>query len=125
MPCLALTLQLLQCGSPQQVLDGLPGLLAPIMTMRRIARYYSTPARMTGLFSKLTNQMMRLCRASILAQGKLWDQDRGALIAKMRVRCLSVELPQSQIIHCCLRALAMEQETTTVQCSVTSHQQWC
>ncbi len=59
--------------------------MSAIMTMHRIARYYGTPARMTCLFVKLTNQMLRVCRASILAPGKLWDQDKASLVANMRV----------------------------------------
>jgi dynein heavy chain len=79
-------LQVLRSGNPQQVLDSLHTLLQSIMTMYKIARYYGTPQRMTVLFSKITNQMIRLCKDSILAPGKLWDQDKATLIANMKVR---------------------------------------
>ncbi len=44
--------------------------------MHTIARYYNTSERMTTLFQKVTNQMIRNCREHILAGGKLWDQDK-------------------------------------------------
>lgn len=78
-------LQVLKSGNPQQVLDSLHTLLQSIMTMYKIARYYGSPQRMTVLFSKITNQMIRLCKDSILAPGKLWDQDKATLIANMQV----------------------------------------
>jgi dynein heavy chain len=76
----------LKSGSPQQVLDSLHTLLQSIMTLYKIARYYGTRQRITTLFSKITNQMIRLCKDSILAPGKLWDQDKTVLIANMQVR---------------------------------------
>jgi hypothetical protein len=78
-------LQVLKSGNPQQVLDSLHTLLQSIMTLYKIARYYGTPQRMTTLFSKITNQMIRLCKDSILAPGKLWDQDKATLISNMQV----------------------------------------
>lgn len=72
-------------GSPQQMLDSLRSLMQSIMTMYKIARYYGTPQRMTTLFQKITNQMMRGCKESILAPGKIWDQEKTQLIANMKV----------------------------------------
>jgi dynein heavy chain len=72
-------------GNPQQMLDSLRSLMQSIMTMYKIARYYSTPQRMTTLFQKITNQMMRGCKESILASGKIWDQEKTQLIANMKV----------------------------------------
>lgn len=78
-------MQVLRSGSPQQVLDSLHTLLQSIMTLYKIARYYGTPQRMTTLFSKITNQMICLCKDSILAPGKLWDQDKPTLVANLQV----------------------------------------
>lgn len=83
--CGCAMLQVLKSGNPQQVLDSLHTLLQSIMTLYKIARYYGTPQRMTTLFSKITNQMIRLCKDSILAPGKLWDQDKATLISNMQV----------------------------------------
>jgi dynein heavy chain len=79
--------EVLKSGSPQQVLDSLHTLLQSITTLYKIARYYGTPQRMTTLFSKITNQMIRLCKGSVLAPGKLWDQDKPSLVANMQVGC--------------------------------------
>lgn len=78
-------MQVLKSGKPQQVLDSLHTLLQSIITLYKIARYYGTPQRMTTLFSKITNQMIRVCKDSILEPGKLWDQDKATLIANMQV----------------------------------------
>lgn len=75
-------------GSPQQMLDSLHSLMQSIMTLYKIARYYGTLQRMTILFQKITNQMMKGCKESILAAGKVWDQEKTALVASMRVRLL-------------------------------------
>lgn len=73
-------------GGPQQVTDSLRSLMQSLMALYRIARYYGTPGRMTGLFAKITNQLIRLCREAITGPGKIWDQDKAALVANMQVR---------------------------------------
>ena len=48
-----------------------------------IARFYNTNDKMTGLFVKITNQMIRNCRERILAGGRyqdIWNRDPGELI---------------------------------------------
>jgi dynein heavy chain len=82
---IAVALQVMYGGSPQQMLDSLRSLMQSIMTMYKIARYYGTPQRMTTLFQKITNQMMRGCKESILAAGKIWDQEKTQLTANMKV----------------------------------------
>jgi dynein heavy chain len=77
-------------GAPQDILDSLPGLIANIMTLYKIARYYGTPERMTILFVKITNQMIAACKQHILEPGKIWDQDKLQLIANMKVRQLNL-----------------------------------
>lgn len=88
---------MLKAGNPQNVLDSLHTLLQSIMTLYKIARYYGTPQRMTILFSKITNQMIRLCKDSILAPGKLWDQDKATLIANMQVCSTRGQHPASSL----------------------------
>jgi hypothetical protein len=77
-------LEVLRAGTPAQVLESLHALLQAIATLYRIARYYGTPQRMTTLFCRITNQMIRLCKQSILAPGKLWDQDKPSLLDNMK-----------------------------------------
>lgn len=45
-----------------EIVDALPGLLNNIRMMHTIARYYATPAQMSILFMKITEQMIVNCR---------------------------------------------------------------
>ena len=54
-----------------------------IKMIHTIARFYNTNDKMTGLFVKITNQMIRNCRERILAGGRyqdIWNRDPGELI---------------------------------------------
>lgn len=45
-------------GTPETIKDTLPALMNSIKMIHTIARYYNTNERMTGLFVKITNQMI-------------------------------------------------------------------
>lgn len=92
------TLQALYGGSPQQMLNSLRSLVQAIMTIYKIARYYGTSQRMTTLFCKITNQMMRGCKEHILARGKIWDQEKSQLIASMKVSCMIIAYCHCQLL---------------------------
>ena len=79
-------------GTPETIKETLPALMNSIKMIHTIARYYNTNERMTGLFVKITNQMIINCKHNILTfglvrQGKvpkkgqmpsddeLWDHD--------------------------------------------------
>lgn len=74
-------------GTPETIKDTLPALMNSIKMIHTIARYYNTNDRMTGLFVKITNQMIANCKNTILtfkksATGKkplnediLWDHE--------------------------------------------------
>jgi dynein heavy chain len=79
-------------GTPETIKETLPALMNSIKMIHTIARYYNTNERMTGLFVKITNQMIKNCRANILnfkfirkgiepkkgnlpADDDLWDHD--------------------------------------------------
>jgi dynein heavy chain len=53
-------------GTPESIKDTLPALMNSIKMIHTIARYYNTNERMTGLFIKITNQMISNCRFSII-----------------------------------------------------------
>lgn len=51
-------------GNPQQIIDTLPALMNAIKMIHTIARFYNTADKMTGLFMKITNQMIKNCVAT-------------------------------------------------------------
>jgi dynein heavy chain len=82
----------LRIGTPETVLDALPGLLNNIKMMHTIARYYNTSERMTTLFRKITNKMIWNCKQYVNGPDpniKLWDQDVPKLIQRLHA-CLAL-----------------------------------
>ena len=74
-------------GTPATILENVPAMMNNIKMLHAIARYYGTPDRMPVLFAKISNQMIANCRAFIVAPGKLYDQDKPALLAYLQARC--------------------------------------
>jgi len=81
-------------GNPITIRETLPVLMNSIKMIHTVARYYNTDERMTGLFVKITNQMITNCKMYVLTFKKiegvktskkkggsglddsiLWDQD--------------------------------------------------
>jgi hypothetical protein len=81
-------------GNPVTIRETLPVLMNSIKMIHTVARYYNTDERMTGLFVKITNQMITNCKTYVLTFKKiegvktskkkgssgmddsiLWDQD--------------------------------------------------
>ena len=60
-------------GSIQEIIETLPALMSAIKMIYTIARYYNTPEKITNLFVKVTNQMIRNCKRKI-QDGKNSDQ---------------------------------------------------
>ena len=82
----------LRTGTPETVLDALPGLLNNIKMMHTIARYYNTSERMTTLFRKITNKMIWNCKQYVTGPDpnvKMWDQDIPKLISRLHA-CLAL-----------------------------------
>lgn len=53
-------------GTPESIQETLPALMNSIKMIHTIARYYNTNERMTGLFIKITNQMIANCKFQII-----------------------------------------------------------
>jgi dynein heavy chain, axonemal len=83
-------LEPLYVGTPQAIVDGLPVLLNSVKMMHTVARYYATPERMTTLFRKISNQLVTRCSEFVGEGGNLWNQNRPALLDKMRL-CVKME----------------------------------
>jgi len=70
-------------GTPQQIIDTLPALMNAIKMIHTIARFYNTADKMTGLFMKITTQMINNCKKRILNGEKpdfIWNRDPISLI---------------------------------------------
>lgn len=85
-------------NSFQDVIDGLPALLNAVKMIHTIARYYNTNERMTKLFSKITNQMVALCKnrliqgtyqASSMSSEKIWVRNPDVLMNELEL-CLKL-----------------------------------
>ena len=77
-------------GDPRQILDGIPGLMNNIKMMHTMARYYSTPQRMTTLFQKVSNQIINNCKEYLAAPGTLWNQPKVPLLERLRL-CVNLK----------------------------------
>lgn len=89
----------LYTGTAASIAEGLPALLNSVKMVHTIARYYNTSARMTGLFVKITNQMIATCKV-------------GTTLASTATKNKSVKLTLNG-------ALSMEARTT-VACMLTA-----
>ena len=83
-------------GTPHTIQESLPTLINNIKMMHTIARYYNTSERMTVLFQKVTNQMVRNCKEHVLLPGKLWDQDKVVLLENLTAAVRLNEAYQEQ-----------------------------
>lgn len=52
--------------------------------MHTIARYYATPAQMSVLFMKITEQMIVNCRGFVNKNGNMWEQESPELIGDLK-----------------------------------------
>ncbi|TYZ58790.1 hypothetical protein PybrP1_001566 [[Pythium] brassicae (nom. inval.)] len=82
----------LYSGAPGAVVDALPALMNSVKMIHTIARYYNTTERMTKLFMKITNQMIALCKKSLVGKAppeSIWDKDPEALLVDLEA-CLKL-----------------------------------
>eukprot|EP00756_Hemistasia_phaeocysticola_P037128 Hpha_TRINITY_DN16680_c2_g14::TRINITY_DN16680_c2_g14_i1::g.182401::m.182401/K10408/DNAH; dynein heavy chain, axonemal len=69
----------LEKETPQVIIELLPALVNNIKMMYTIARYYATDSHMMVLFCKITNQLIKACKADIrqgggISAARLWAQ---------------------------------------------------
>ncbi|GMF34281.1 unnamed protein product [Phytophthora fragariaefolia] len=82
----------LYSGTPTSVVDALPALMNSVKMIHTIARYYNTTERMTKLFMKITNQMITLCKNSLVGREPpeaIWDKDPEDLLLGLEA-CLKL-----------------------------------
>ena len=70
-------------GNPETIKETLPALMNSIKMIHTIARYYNTNERMTGLFAKITNQMITNCKFNILNFRRIREGSSGKKGAPM------------------------------------------
>ena len=76
---------LLSRCSPEQMIEHLPGLMNSITMIYNVSQYYNTSERITSLFLKITNEMIRMCRNFILGDHyRIWEIDRPVLIERVQ-----------------------------------------
>ncbi|KAJ1446978.1 dynein heavy chain and region D6 of dynein motor-domain-containing protein [Pelagophyceae sp. CCMP2097] len=79
-------LEPLQGGTPNAIVDAVPALLNALKMVHTISRFFNTTERMTKLFMKITNQMIKSCKLAVLGSDDahlLWDADVDALLATL------------------------------------------
>ena len=72
---------------PTQILESLPLIANNLAMVRGIVRHYAQPASLAAFLRRIANQLIKRSRQHILAGGKLWEQDRPALIAALGDAC--------------------------------------
>lgn len=83
----------LYSGTPTSMLNVLPALMGSLKMIHTISRYYNTTERMTALFQRVTDQMVRGCKTWLLAGGSidaLWDRNPQELIGDLE-SCLRLK----------------------------------
>jgi dynein heavy chain, axonemal len=73
-------------GTATTIIDTLPALMNSIKMIHTIARYYNTNERMTSLFAKITDQMIKNCKQCITGGASvdaLWDKDPQELVRQL------------------------------------------
>ena len=82
------SLEPLYSGNVHSVQEGLAGLMNGLRMVHNIARYYSTNERMTQLLCKISNQMIKVSKWTIVGASKkedsMWDQPSGELLRTLR-----------------------------------------
>eukprot|EP01062_Namystynia_karyoxenos_P079539 TRINITY_DN8407_c0_g1_i1.p1 TRINITY_DN8407_c0_g1~~TRINITY_DN8407_c0_g1_i1.p1 ORF type:complete len:4892 (+),score=1969.11 TRINITY_DN8407_c0_g1_i1:217-14892(+) len=69
---------------PQAMMQVVPQCINVIKMIHAISRHYNTSERMTGLFVKITNQMIRSCKRYLERDGKIWDQEPDVAMKALR-----------------------------------------
>jgi len=78
-------------GTPMMVQDALPTLMSAMKMVYTLSRHYGTPQRMTGLFLRMTNEMIANCRRylnggdRVVNPKKIWTNKPADLIANFKM----------------------------------------
>ena len=87
--------------SPKHIIETIPALMNSIKMIHTIARYFNTTERMTGMFMKISNQLINRCKEEIIGPNgdpveSIWEQKPAELIVTFE-SCLKLnEVYQEQ-----------------------------
>ena len=74
--------------TPVQMVEHLPGLMNAIGMIYAVSQHYNTSDRMTSLFVKITNQMIRNCQQYIMGDvSKVWEIETSVLVERVADCC--------------------------------------
>jgi dynein heavy chain len=98
-------------GTPDSIKDTLPALMNSIKMIHTIARYYNTNDRMTGLFIKITQQMINNCKYNILYFRRIREgtEKTGKRIMSDEVLWSHEEYPPDELIPVLKTCLELNQ----------------
>lgn len=68
---------------PAAIIEALPLITNNLRMVHGISRHYSQPAALAAFLHRIANQLMRRSREHLIAPGKLWDQDKPALVENL------------------------------------------
>eukprot|EP01063_Lacrimia_lanifica_P013617 TRINITY_DN20252_c0_g1_i1.p1 TRINITY_DN20252_c0_g1~~TRINITY_DN20252_c0_g1_i1.p1 ORF type:complete len:4669 (+),score=1741.83 TRINITY_DN20252_c0_g1_i1:139-14145(+) len=74
----------------------IPAIINMIKMVHTISKYYNTCERLTGLFVKTTNQIIKACRRYLERNGSVWEQPPDIAIEDLRA---CVELKDIYLFH--------------------------
>lgn len=80
----------LSSGDPEMIVDLMPAMMNALKMIHTIARYFNTKERMTRLFMKISNEMIRSCQLAVNgkdAADMLWEREPDELL-KVLETCL-------------------------------------
>lgn len=85
--------------NPATLLELVPGLINAAQMIYSISTYYNTPERMTSLFVKMTNQLIKICKAYI-NEGvtKVWEHSRTEMVRRTG-DCVKLNAAYQQQFH--------------------------
>lgn len=80
------TIETLNTASPGVIAETMPSLMNSMKMIHTLSRHYGTEVRMTNLFERITNQLIKRCKEEIY-QGQgvqaLWNQNPAEAMASM------------------------------------------
>ena len=79
-----------------QIRQSLPAIINVIRMIHSISKFYNTSERLTGLFIKTTNQIIKCCRRYLERKSSLWEGIPEVVVEDLRA---CIELKEMYVFH--------------------------